>query len=232
MTARSMSPPGEEILDDHAADPRVILESLQNIARSNRWFGGWWAVRFGLDRLVSDLPRGTSLSLLDIGTGLGDLPERASRWAARRGLQLSSLGIERHRVVARLATDAGLPTILACGGSVPIGSNGVDIVTVSQVAHHLTPHAIVDLLHECDRVARRGVIVADLVRSRLAEAGFWLGARMLAFDPVTRADGITSIRRGFSRQDMELLLDQAGVRGEVHLRPGFRIVAFWRPGAA
>ena len=99
-----------------------------------------------------------------------------------------------------------------------------------RVAPHLTPGARVGLLREWDRVARRGVIVADLVRSRLAEAGFWLGARMLAFDPVTRADGITSIRRGFSRQDMELLLEQAGVRGEVHRGPGFRVVAFWRPG--
>jgi hypothetical protein len=90
----------------------------------------------------------------------------------------------------------------------------------------------VQLIRECDRVARHGVIVADLVRTRIAEAGFWIGARTLGFDRNTKADGITSIRRGFTRAEMRALLEQAGIRGEVHRRPGFRIVALWRPRAS
>nr|MBA3317368.1 hypothetical protein [Gemmatimonadales bacterium] len=38
----AVTPLGAELLDDPAADPETVIESLRNIARSNRWFGGQW----------------------------------------------------------------------------------------------------------------------------------------------------------------------------------------------
>jgi hypothetical protein len=105
----------------------------------------------------------------------------------------------------------------------------VDVVLVSQVAHHLTSRSVVDLLRTCDRLARRAVIVADLRRNRLARQAFWCGAQLLGFDDVTIADGMTSIRRGFSRRELMDLLARAGIHGRVDRRPGFRLVATWSP---
>ena len=53
----SISPVGVELLDDPAADPAIVGESLRNIARANRWFGGASAVRFGLRRTLEAAPR-------------------------------------------------------------------------------------------------------------------------------------------------------------------------------
>jgi 2-polyprenyl-3-methyl-5-hydroxy-6-metoxy-1,4-benzoquinol methylase len=103
----------------------------------------------------------------------------------------------------------------------------VDVVLSSQVAHHLTPESVVHLFRTCDRLARRAVIIADLRRHALASALFWCGARLLGFDPVTLSDGVTSIRRGFSRGELLQLMVQAGVKGRVDQRPGFRLVATW-----
>ena len=100
---------------------------------------------------------------------------------------------------------------------------------MSQVAHHLTLDSVVHLLRTCDRIARRAVIIADLRRDPLAPPAFWCGARLLGFDGVTVADGVTSIRRGFSPEELEGLLERAGVVGEVHRRLGFRLVATWIP---
>jgi 2-polyprenyl-3-methyl-5-hydroxy-6-metoxy-1,4-benzoquinol methylase len=105
----------------------------------------------------------------------------------------------------------------------------VDIVLVSQVVHHLDAPSAVRLLRTCDRLARRAVIVADLRRGVLGRLAFWLGARALRFDPVTVADGITSIRRGYTKRELGRLLAEAGVRGSVARRPGYRLVAVWRP---
>ncbi|HEX7337635.1 MAG TPA: hypothetical protein VF252_10545, partial [Gemmatimonadales bacterium] len=58
---------------------------------------------------------------------------------------------------------------------------------------------------------------------------FWCGARVLAFDPVTVADGMTSLRRGFTRREFLALMAEAGVDGRVAYRPGFRLVATWMP---
>jgi 2-polyprenyl-3-methyl-5-hydroxy-6-metoxy-1,4-benzoquinol methylase len=231
MAGLSITPVGAELLDDPAANPAAVAESLRNIARANRWFGGAAAVRFGLERTLGRLPKGTAISLLDLGTGLGDLPGVAVRWGAARGIRVRPIGLELNRVAARLAQATGLPTAVACAGAPPIRDKSVDVVLVSQVAHHLTQESIVHLLRTSDRLARRAVIVADLRRDLLAPPAFWCGARFLAFDPVTVADGMTSLRRGFSREELRALMAQAGVEGRVDQRPGFRLVATWLPGS-
>jgi hypothetical protein len=99
------------------------------------------------------------------------------------------------------------------------------------VAHHLNPSSVIQLFRACDRLARRAVIVADLRRHALAGPSFLCGGRLLGFDAVTLNDGVTSIRRGFSRRELIDLMLQAGARGQVAYRPGFRVVATWHPGS-
>ena len=229
MAGLSITSIGAELLDDPAANPAAVAKSLRNIARANRWFGGATAVRYGLRRTLGAVPQGTALTLLDLGTGLGDLPQVAVRWGAERGIRIRPIGIERNRMAAGLARDRGVPSILACAGAPPFADKSVDVVLVSQVAHHLTSHSVVDLLRTCDRMACRAVIVADLRRSRLAGAAFWCGAQLLGFDDVTKADGMTSVRRGFSSRELRTLLMRANIRGRVDRTPGFRLVATWSP---
>jgi len=232
MSSLSITAIGAELLDDPAADPGIVAESLHHIARANRWFGGSAAVRHGLQRTLGKLPSGTTLSLLDLGTGLGDLPRIATRWGAARGIHIVPIGLELNRAAARLAFRAGLPLAVACAGAPPIADKSVDLILVSQLAHHLTNDSVVHLLRTCDRLARRAVIVADLRRHLLAPPSFWIGARLLGFDRVTVADGMTSVRRGFHQRELERLLVRAGISGRVERRPGFRLVATWQPVGA
>ena len=232
MPALAISSIGTELLDDPAADPAVVARSLGNIARANRWFGGAHAVRYGLSRILAGVPRQGTLSLLDLGTGAGDLPRDAVRWAARRGWRLAPVGLERSRVAARVADAAGCPCAVGCAGAVPFRDKSVDIVLLSQVLHHLAPASAVRLLRHCDRLARLGVVVADLRRARLAGSLFRLGGRLLRFDPVTMVDGVTSIQRGYSVAELLALLGQAGITGRVARRPGYRLVATWQMAPA
>lgn len=228
MPELALSPIGTELLDDPGADPVIVARSLRNIARANRWFGGAAAVRYGLGRALDDISPGQRLALLDVGTGLGDLPRTAVQWGATRGIEIVPVGLELNRAAAALAGRNGVPTTVACAGTPPIRDKGVDVVLVSQVAHHLSPDSIVHLFRTCDRMARRAVIIADLRRHSLAAPSFWCGARLLGFDAVTLTDGVTSIRRGFSRRELLDLLKRAGVSGRVDQRRGFRLVATWR----
>jgi 2-polyprenyl-3-methyl-5-hydroxy-6-metoxy-1,4-benzoquinol methylase len=230
MEPLTIAPIGSELLDDPAADPVLAAESLRNITRSNRWFGGAAAVRFGLRRALDGVERGTTVTLLDIGTGAGDLPGVARRWAERRGLRLLPVGLERSRVAASLAQRSGVPCAVACAGVPPIRDKSVDVVLVSQVVHHLDSVSAVRLLRTCDRLARRAVLITDLRRGAFGRVAFWVGARALGFDPVTLADGMTSIRRGYTPLELRALLARAGIRGTVNRRPGYRLVAVWRPG--
>lgn len=227
MASLAISPIGHELLDDPGADPAIVTESFRNLARSNWWFGGAAAVHFGLAQLI---PRGAgdALTLLDVGTGVGDLPRRAARWAARRGVRLTGIGLERSRVAAALAQRGGLPSVVACAGALPFRERSADVVMMSQLIHHLSRDAAVEVIRAADRIARVGVVVADLRRSALAVAGFRLASGLLRFDPATRADGVTSVRRGYLPHELSAILRDAGVSAAVHRRPGFRLVAAWR----
>jgi SAM-dependent methyltransferase len=219
---------GTELLDDPAADPAAVTLSLRNVARANRWFGGAAAVRYGLGLLLRDLPRDQPLTLLDLGTGAGDLPRRAVGWARRRGHVLRPLGLELSRPAAALAASVGVPCAVACAGAPPLKQRSVDIVLVSQVAHHFARESAIRLVRTCDALARLGVVVADLRRGRLAPLAFRVGSTALRFDSITKADGLTSIRRGYTIGELRELLLAAGVRAHVSRRPGYRLVATWR----
>ena len=220
---------GTELLDDPGADPATVAESLRNISRANRWFGGAAAVLHGLGRVLAGAPRGSRITLLDLGTGAGDLPRIAAAWAHRRGIRLRPAGLELSRVAARLARDGGVPCVVGCAGSPPLREKSVDLVLASQLLHHLAPESAVRLLRTCDRLARVGVVVADIRRGELAPYLFRLGAGALGFDRHTIADGLTSIRRGYTPRELRGLLAAAGIEAPVSRRPMYRLVAAWRP---
>ena len=228
MSGPDVAPLGTELLDDPAADPFTVARSLTNIARANRWFGGRSAALWGIDRLLRQIPPDQIVTLLDLGTGAGDLPSAAVAWGAQRGRTIRPLGLERSPVAAHLAAGRGIPVVLACVGALPVRANAVDVVLISQVAHHLSAEAVTALFRAASDLARIGVVVADLRRSEVAAAAFRIGSAALGFDAVTRADGITSVRRGYHRDELADLAARAGVSAEVRRRPGFRLVATWR----
>ena len=228
MTGLANAPIGVELLDDPGADPAVVRSSLRHIARSNRWLGGRSALRFGLAIALESVRPGASLSLLDVGTGAGDLPLDAERWGRRRGIRIRPIGLDRSVTAAALARENGVATLVACAGTLPVRSQSVDIVLVSQVIHHLRRDAAIRLILECDRIAKTAIIVTDLERARLAVAGFWVVSRMLQFDAATQADGITSVRRGYTLAEFQELLNEAGLGAKTFRRPGYRLVAVAR----
>lgn len=224
----AISPIGAETLDHHRADARLVEATLADIARVNALLGGRGAAAFGLERVMAGLAPGSAVSLLDVGAGSGDVVRHLCRWARRRSIELRPVALERHPAAALLCRRSGLATLLADGGTLPFRDRSVDVVLASQLLHHLSRGSAVRLVVELSRVARRGVVVADLRRSPVAAAGIWVAAHLLRLHRVTREDGVTSVRRGFTPRELRDVLRAAGVEATVHRRPGYRLVAAWR----
>ena len=219
---------GAEVLDDPDADPSLVRAQLADLIVLNRWLGGARAVTGDLLPLLTRA--GTVSTLLDVGTGAGDIPRAVTRAAARRGVRVVAMGLDRSPTVAHLALNAGLPMILADGAVLPVATKSVDFVVASQVLHHLDREVAVRWIKELDRVARRAVVIADLRRTRLAMAALWAGSFPLRLHPSTRHDGVLSLRRGYTVPELETLLRAAGISAQVRRRPISRLVARWEPG--
>ena len=231
-----LTPPrrrGIEILDDPGVDPRLVHRSLADVVRSNTLFGGTRAVVAEVRETLATLgPRTSELTLLDVGTGAGDIARSAERAARSRGVRLTTIGLDASETLA-LATRPGLAAgIRADALELPIADRAVDIAICSQVLHHFPDDAAARVIRELDRVARVRVIISDIRRSWMAAGGIWIASFPLGFHPVSRHDGVVSVMRGFTPGELsELVTAAIGRPPVVRRRIGFRVTASWTPEA-
>ena len=219
---------GVEILDLPDVDPNVVTRSMGDVARCNALFGGLSSALDEIRDTLKDLPR--CATLLDVGTGLGDIPCRARTFAAEKGIDLTTVGLDSVLVLTRASRHA--VNIAVCGDALhlPFADRSVDIVMCSQVLHHFIAADAARLLREMDRVARVRVVVSDLRRSWIAAAGLWLVSFPLGFHAVSRHDGVVSVLRGFTREELsDTVKDAIAHKPVVHQRRGFRVTASWTP---
>jgi SAM-dependent methyltransferase len=232
-TVRAWADGRRELFDDPAADPATALASLRDIALANRVLGGAAAAVSRLAEYFRAAPRSATLTLLDVGTGDGDIPRLAQRRARREGIRLRLVGLERHAAAARHAARYGdLAAVRADAAALPLRDASVDLVLCSQLLHHYEDRALTALITELGRVARVAVVIADLRPSPIAALGVWLASFPLRFHPVSRRDAVISVRRGFTPEALRAALAAAGVRAEVRTPAGFRVTAAWRPARA
>lgn len=223
----------EELLDDPRADAGHVVASLRDIARINRAFGGAAAAVQRLDEFLAATPAGGTVSLLDVGTGAGDIPRAVRTRAERRGIALRIIGLERIPAAAREAARGGdLDAVVADGGCLPFADASVDLVLCAKLLHHLPGEPGRRLLREMDRVARLGVVVADIRRSAVAAAGIWLASFPMRFHLATRRDSVISVFRGFSSVELRDVCRGAGITAQVKRHPGWNLTAAWRPQGA
>jgi ubiquinone/menaquinone biosynthesis C-methylase UbiE len=218
-----------EILDDRSLDSAVVRRSMRDVALSNALFGGTRAVLRELGGALTPATR--TATLLDVGTGLGDIPAAARADARQRGVKLFTIGADLSQALVRESRKRLDAVVVADAGALPFRERQVDFVTCSQLLHHFAPKEATTILREMDRVARRRVIASDIRRSRLAAMGLWLASFMLRFHPVSRHDGVASVRRGFTAPELGALVTRAvGKTPRVRRHPGFRITASWTAG--
>jgi 2-polyprenyl-3-methyl-5-hydroxy-6-metoxy-1,4-benzoquinol methylase len=220
---------GMEILDAPDVDPALVERSLRDVALANRLFGGARAVLAELAPLFATLAaRGGEATLLDVGTGLGDIPAAARAAAARRGLALRTIGLDAAEELARASRGRTDVSLCASALALPLRSRSVDVVTCSQVLHHFGDAEARQLIAEMHRVARVAVVISDLRRGWAPAAGIWLASFPLGFHPVSRHDGVVSVLRGFTGAELRAHVRAAtGQSPRIAHRPIARVTASW-----
>lgn len=228
MITLDASPLGVETLDDPACPAPLARATLRDIAVANALFGGRAAAGYGVAQLLKHVAPGSRLTLLDVGSGSGDIPRAVVQRAARHGVSVTAVALDNSRTAAAMARRSGVLPVLADARALPIRDGGADVVLASQFLHHFTRPSAIALVEAFDRMARVGVVLCEPRRTPLAAAGIWTAAHVLGFHAVTRRDGVLSVRRSFTPEELGAVLAEAGVRGTICRRPGFRIVAWWR----
>lgn len=196
-----------ELLDAPRADDHEVATNLRDLARLNRLPGGVRSSIGAIDRLGGGREH---LRIVDVGTGLADMPLAF----ARRGWR--TVGVDSHPqvldVARRVVTDGPCVELVeADARALPLDDGTFDVAHCSLLLHHLDPDDAVTALREMSRVARDGVVVNDLRRGVLPLAATGVAVALLGRCRATRADGIASVRRAYTLGELDELLGDAGL---------------------
>lgn len=176
---------------------RPTLRFFEHLARSGR------------------LPADRSITVVDVGSGFGDMVRKIDRWAVRRGFKVDLIGVDQNPLSARAAeevTALGRPIrFVAANIFAYQPPSQVDIVISSLMTHQMDDTSLIRFLSWMEANAAIGWFVNDLRRSALAYHLFYVTSRVLGFHEFVRNDGPISIACAFEVADWRRLLDSAGI---------------------
>lgn len=204
-----------ELLDSDGWTDRELRENFRDIERVNRLLGGTRLTLKALRWLSDPAHWRTPPRILDVGCGSGDIVSAVARWGERHGAAVEILAVDAHPRILALAREGSAPGVAfeqADARDLPYPNGSFDIAMCSMLIHHLPPHEAAQALAEMARVARLGLVVNDLVRSRLALAGAVALGRAMTHNRLSRHDGPISIRRAFTLPELATLMAPIGPR--------------------
>lgn len=226
-------------MDDPAVDPADLARALRDLRLVNRWLGGVSALLRHLSAWSERWPRSRPVTILDVGTGSGDIPLAVRAWGARHGFDLRVTALDAHpgavaEARRRCAGTPGVTVVEADARAIPalFAPASFDYAHAGLFLHHLGDADALAVLGAMGRVARAGVIWNDLVRSRAYRtlAGVLLAGR----SRIVRHDARASFDAGFARAEALELARRAGLPFLEYRRAPLRYrftLAGERPGA-
>ncbi|HEX8231023.1 MAG TPA: methyltransferase domain-containing protein [Chloroflexia bacterium] len=226
-----------ELLDSTAGiDDRDLQTTLRDIRRANIFGLGTWVVKHHLEKLIAG--HTGKLSVLDVATGSGDIPEELFRWADSRGIELSCvltdispeiLGVARERI-NRVGFGSAASFAVCDAGKLPFPDASFDVVVCSLAFHHLNLSQGKAALREMARLSRIGFIINDVYRSRGAWYMAWVLVHLTTTNRLTRHDGPASVLRAFTPRELRRMASEVGVPVTVHTHPFWRMAVVGRTG--
>ncbi len=207
----------EEFLDDFSLEGDELRDALDKIATINQWLGGNQVTIDGIKKLLTTYPKESLVSIVDIGCGNGDMCRAVVDFARQEKRNVQVLGIDAnaYTVSHAKASSSNYPAIDYATMNVfdeSFTSVEYDIALCTLTLHHFTDEEILHLMSLLVNKARIGVVINDLQRSGLAYRLFQLICFIFRLSELSKQDGLTSILRGFKKQDLVSYSNQLRVK--------------------
>lgn len=184
-----------------------LYRNLDEIAFVNKLLGGRNTLLQGIGKLV-EKNTGKEWVIADIGCGSADLSRQMADYFRRKKIPVKIIATDVQPDILDYAKklSSAYPEIefrLADVFDPSPADKRPDIAVMNLFLHHFADDDIRKILHLYYGQVSTGIVVNDLVRSRLAHTLFKLFTFVFRSSYVTRHDGLLSIRRSFRRPELE-----------------------------
>jgi 2-polyprenyl-3-methyl-5-hydroxy-6-metoxy-1,4-benzoquinol methylase len=224
---------GLEIMDNFQDSREELPYIFKDINRVNHILGGNDITVNAVFKLIKEFSK-ESYTILDMGCGDGYMLKTLAEEARKRNIPMSFIGVDLNEDALTLARKetVDFPEISYAQKDI-LGADfsdyNCDIVITTLTMHHFENKDILMFLKRFITLATIGVVVNDLERSVLAYYLFQVFGLIFIKTKVAKVDGSISIRKGFKREELELLSKKiSDVSHEIKWKWAFRYVWIMR----
>lgn len=239
-----------ERMDDPHCDLETLFRTYDAFDFVNRRLAGWRGLykTYIRPHLRAQGGEGT---LLDIGSGGGDVTRAICGWAAADGMKVSATALDLDGRALAYAKERGFAgqaeglieglaerqaeakegdhIVYRTGHTKDLieESQRFDLVISNHVLHHLTQQELTEMCEDAELLCQKGGVVLfnDIHRSDLGYGLFGLATWGWFAGTFIRVDGLRSIRRSYTAGELRQAVP---IHWTVMARCPFRVVAMYR----
>lgn len=196
-----------EIMDDFSLEGEELRDALDKIAKINQLLGGNKLTLNGLKRFLTPNLKNEAITIVDVGCGNGDMLRNIADYGRDNGYIFNLIGIDANAFTVNHAVQLSskynnITYLCEDVFKMNFEKLNCDVVLCTLTLHHFKEDSIIDILTIFKRFSKRGIVINDLQRSAVAYRLFQLLCVTFGLNKMSREDGLTSILRGFKKQEL------------------------------
>ena len=196
-----------EIMDDFAMEGETLKDALDKISKINRMLGGNKLTMDGVKALLKNSNKSEEITIVDVGCGNGDMLRSLADYAKKNKIKFKLIGIDANSFTVNYAAKLSSNYLNINFINQDIFDKSFndlkyDIVLCTLTLHHFNKDEILKLLKVFNDNSSIGIVINDLQRSAVAYRLFQILCSIFRLNKMTREDGLTSILRGFKKQEL------------------------------
>ena len=204
----------KELMDTESVSFTEFNDCLRNLEWINVCSLAYRPTLQWLRKISHRIPE-KEFSIIDIGSGGGDMLRRIWKWAQANKFTVNLTGVDINpssKELAELATPSEAPIVYKTADLFSLETERhADIIISSLFTHHLSDEDVVRFIRWMDSRCKTGWHINDLHRHPIPYFFIKWVTKILPVNRLVKHDAAVSVARSFTKSDWERLLQQAQI---------------------
>jgi 2-polyprenyl-3-methyl-5-hydroxy-6-metoxy-1,4-benzoquinol methylase len=208
----------KEMMDDFSINDERIDSALKELKIINKYLGGNFATKKGLQKILTKIPSKNSLKILDAGGGASDI------LLSFKDLNLKIFSADLNKRITKYIKENSPEVEVVCADvfKLPFKQKQFDAIHLSLFLHHFKEEEVREILLQLEHLTKYGMIINDLQRSIFAFWGIKILTALFSKSEFVKNDGPLSVKRGFKKNELVKILDELKFNYEIKYQWAFR----------
>ena len=185
----------------------ILREALDKIAKINQLLGGNQLTLQGVQKLIYNIDKSQTITIVDIGCGNGDMLRKLADFGLQNNYNFNLIGIDANNFTinyAKKLSENYSNIKYQCEDifNPDFSELKYDIVLCTLTLHHFEDDLIEDLLKVFYNNSKIGIVINDLHRNIISYRLFQVLCFVFGLNTMSKQDGLTSILRGFKKEEL------------------------------